>query len=170
MRYCFSFRFSGVGKDPLQYTVSVEDDFDDREIPPLLFIPFVENAEKHNFDTRLSYMHIGFKLKNGQLHFECKNSKPAKPAKRNSGGLGLTNIRRAICTKQSAFIQRKFFPGYVLLSGKFYHMTLKGRKTKHIQTDFHQIIARINLPVCFQFRFNRWHQIDFFHLIKLIRI
>lgn len=85
-----------VRRDYFEYTVSVEDNFEDIEIPPLLFIPFVENAVKHNLDTNMSYVHIGFKAANGQLRFECKNSKPTKPVKRQTGGLGLANIKRRL--------------------------------------------------------------------------
>lgn len=85
-----------VRRDHFEYILSVGDDFEDVQIPPLLFIPFVENAVKHNLDTNMSYVHIGFKVVNGQLHFECKNSKPIKPVKRKTGGLGLANIKRRL--------------------------------------------------------------------------
>lgn len=85
-----------VRRDHFEYTLSVGDDFEDIQIPPLLFIPFVENAVKHNLDTNMSYLHIRFKAENRQLHFECKNSKPTKPVKRQNGGLGLTNIKRRL--------------------------------------------------------------------------
>lgn len=85
-----------VRRDHFEYTVSVEEDLKDIEIAPLLFIPFVENAVKHNLDTNMSYVHIGFKAKNGQLYFECKNSRPTKPVKRAAGGLGLSNIKRRL--------------------------------------------------------------------------
>lgn len=85
-----------VRRDYFEYTIKVENDSGDIEIPPLLFIPFVENAVKHNLDTQLSYVYIEFKIKNGEVYFQCKNSKPIKPVIRNTGGLGLTNIKRRL--------------------------------------------------------------------------
>jgi sensor histidine kinase YesM len=67
-------------------------------VPPLLFIPFVENAVKHNNDsTALSYVHLFFEAINDSLHFVCVNSKPDKPPQQNGrGGLGLANIKRRL--------------------------------------------------------------------------
>lgn len=83
-------------RDYFEYTVSTEGNVEDTEVPPLLFIPFVENAVKHNFDTNRSYVHLRFGMENDRLHFECENSKPLKPAKRDAGGLGLANIKRRL--------------------------------------------------------------------------
>ena len=65
-------------------------------VPPLLFIPFVENAVKHNPDSdNLSYVHIYFTLHDHELSFRCENSKPSVPVKRE-GGIGLANVRRRL--------------------------------------------------------------------------
>ena len=37
--------------DKFEFTLSHEGDVDSIRLPPLLFIPFVENAVKHNFDS-----------------------------------------------------------------------------------------------------------------------
>jgi sensor histidine kinase YesM len=66
-------------------------------VPPLLFIPFVENAVKHSSDSENgSYVHVEFKVHDGHLSFVCRNSKPINPAKKNEGGLGLNNIKRRL--------------------------------------------------------------------------
>jgi LytS/YehU family sensor histidine kinase len=66
-------------------------------VPPLLFIPFVENAVKHSPDSENgSYVHVKFKVRDGQLSFVCRNSKPASPARKNEGGPGLNNIKRRL--------------------------------------------------------------------------
>ncbi|MBK5721815.1 histidine kinase [Dysgonomonas sp. Marseille-P4677] len=85
-----------VRRDHFEYTVAIEGNIGDVEIPPLLFIPFVENAVKHNMDTKSSYVHLKFRMENGCLSFECENSKPLKPVKRDAGGLGLANIKRRL--------------------------------------------------------------------------
>ena len=65
-------------------------------IPPLLFIPFVENAVKHNLDSdNLSYVHLYFSVHNKRLTFRCENSKPRVPVKRE-GGIGLANVKRRL--------------------------------------------------------------------------
>ena len=65
-------------------------------VPPLLFIPFVENAVKHNPDSdNLSYVHIYFTFHDHELSFRSENSKPSVPVKRE-GGIGLANVRRRL--------------------------------------------------------------------------
>ncbi|WP_231496758.1 sensor histidine kinase [Prevotella sp. 10(H)] len=84
-------------RDKFDFSIKQKEDMDNLEIPPLLFIPFVENAVKHNSDSEnTSYVHICFLVKDKQLIFECENSKPKKPSQRKVGGLGLANIRRRL--------------------------------------------------------------------------
>lgn len=84
-------------RDHFEYTITKEANLSHVEIPPLLFIPFVENAVKHNPDNNnLSYVHLYFEIKNNLLTFRCENSKPSKPVQQKVGGLGLANIRRRL--------------------------------------------------------------------------
>ncbi|WP_018336311.1 sensor histidine kinase [Butyricimonas synergistica] len=84
-------------RDHFEYVVSKEGDVNNTPIPPLLFIPFVENAVKHNTDSEnLSYIYLDFKVEHGYVKFTCENSKPVIPVKQESGGLGLANIRRRL--------------------------------------------------------------------------
>lgn len=67
------------------------------KIPPMLFIPFIENAVKHSSGNKnMSYVDISFKINNSQLLFFCVNSKPQSPPIKTEGGLGLANIRRRL--------------------------------------------------------------------------
>lgn len=85
-----------VRRDYFEYTIFQEGNIDNVCIPPLLFIPFVENAVKHNSDSdHLSYVHLYFSVHNKQLMFRCENSKPRIPVKRE-GGIGLANVRRRL--------------------------------------------------------------------------
>lgn len=85
-----------VRRDQFEYLVSKEGDINNVRVPPLLFIPFVENAVKHNPDSdNLSYVHIYFTLRGNDLSFRCENSKPTVPVKRE-GGIGLANVRRRL--------------------------------------------------------------------------
>lgn len=87
-----------IRRDNFDFIVSMEGDTTDITVPPLLFIPFVENAVKHNNDNeKLSYVHLYFKVKEAELLFICLNSKPAgQREKAADGGIGLANIRRRL--------------------------------------------------------------------------
>lgn len=85
-----------IRRDNFEYDITTEGNIETVGIPPLLFIPFVENAVKHNNDNGiLSYVRLRFKVDGGTLSFTCTNSKPS--VKRESdGGLGLANITRRL--------------------------------------------------------------------------
>lgn len=76
------------------YTINKEGDCD-IHIPPLLFIPFVENAVKHNPESD-SYVHLSFRIADGRLHFKCENPKPRLFHPKKIGGIGLVNVRRRL--------------------------------------------------------------------------
>lgn len=87
-----------IRRDSFDFIISKEGDLNGVQIPPLLFISFVENAVKHNNDSeKASYVNLEFNNKNEELIFKCVNSKPIlKAVKTNSGGLGLANIKRRL--------------------------------------------------------------------------
>ncbi len=86
-----------VRRDNFDFLISKEGDLSGLQIPPLLFISFVENAVKHNNDAaKTAYVHLFFNVKNNELSFKCINSKPAVKALSKSGGLGLMNIKRRL--------------------------------------------------------------------------
>lgn len=87
-----------IRRDHFDYSITEEGDIDAIQLPALLFIPFVENAVKHNFDSEHpSYVHLFFKFSNDCLTFRCENSKPAVATeKRQVGGIGLANICRRL--------------------------------------------------------------------------
>jgi LytS/YehU family sensor histidine kinase len=87
-----------IRRDHFEFTVTVIDNMDGVLVPPLLFIPFVENAVKHSADAvNVSYVHICFSLADHKLHFTCRNSKPLQPRKKSEySGIGLVNIKRRL--------------------------------------------------------------------------
>jgi len=87
-----------VRRDKFEFTISKEGNISHIEIPPLLFIPFVENAVKHNNDSEnVSYVHLYFKIIDNELLFTCINSKPKEAIlKSDVGGLGQANIKRRL--------------------------------------------------------------------------
>ncbi len=89
--------------DRLRFTAHNPDDGQDVQVPPLLFISFVENAFKHG----VSYQQDSFievsgkrykdKLGGDRLSWTCRNSKrPVATAVPNEGGVGMTNVRRRL--------------------------------------------------------------------------
>ena len=91
----------------LRYTDKVRIDLDlpsevqDRQIPPLILITFIENAFKHG----VSYQHESFvemkvSVEGDELHFTCRNSKagasPNPPEQGKTGGVGLANVRKRL--------------------------------------------------------------------------
>lgn len=86
-----------VRRDNFDFMISKEGDLNGVQIPPLLFISFVENAVKHNNDAlNSSFVNLFFKVKNDELFFKCINSKPIVKAVNKNGGLGLVNIKRRL--------------------------------------------------------------------------
>lgn len=87
-----------IRRDHFSFRILQEGQKEDIRIPPLLFIPFVENAVKHNTDgENESYVNLSFHMESKQIHFYCENSKvPRNTSKDTTGGLGLKNIQRRL--------------------------------------------------------------------------
>ncbi len=68
------------------------------EIPPLMFIPFIENAFKHGISYREeSFISIDLNIENNQVIFNCRNSIPQKADKSaKKGGIGISNIKKRL--------------------------------------------------------------------------
>lgn len=87
-----------IRRDKFKFDIQIDGTVEKIDIPPLIFIPFVENAVKHNADSdTISYVDIRFSARDGKLCFICENSKPDIPSEEvKVGGLGLKNIRRRL--------------------------------------------------------------------------
>ncbi|MCD7972176.1 MAG: histidine kinase [Candidatus Azobacteroides sp.] len=87
-----------IRRDNFDYSIQETGYCKYLELPPFLFIVFVENAVKHNADNEnRSYVYLTFRYMDNKLEFTCKNSKPTCfQQKNNIGGLGLGNIRRRL--------------------------------------------------------------------------
>lgn len=85
-----------IRKNDFTYEIHTDGTVDNLNLPPFLFIPFVENAIKHGASTvGHSYLTLNFRITDHQLHFTSENSKPL--VKTDSiGGLGLKNIKRRL--------------------------------------------------------------------------
>lgn len=66
-------------------------------VPPLLFIPIVENAFKFCPDQTGSMIEINFQLEGGQLIFKCANSVARiNVADQEDSGIGLQNLKKRL--------------------------------------------------------------------------
>jgi sensor histidine kinase YesM len=67
-------------------------------IPPLLFIPFIENAFKHGKKNPEKPISIYIEFNNGTLYFTCKNGirKLNETESNRSSGFGIANIKRRL--------------------------------------------------------------------------
>ena len=79
--------------------VNINSKLPDAKIPPLLFIPFIENAFKHGISYRQnSFISISLKAEMNKIVFECTNSIPEnkKEPTQTKGGLGIVNIEKRL--------------------------------------------------------------------------
>jgi len=74
-----------------------------KEIAPLMFIPFLENSFKHGLSHQIAqgYVNIQLDVKDNEVDFFIENSKPEKlPSPvvkgKKSGGIGLVNVQRRL--------------------------------------------------------------------------
>lgn len=90
-------------RDDFSFTLDIEnhcsnpDRLHSLELPPNLFISFVENAIKHSADADMpSSVSVRFKVSDDKLEFNCTNTKPEETPAKKTGGLGLANVKRRL--------------------------------------------------------------------------
>ncbi len=78
----------------------VEGDPEDIDVPPLLFIPFVENAFKHGLkqEEESAFIRILFRLGGEGIFFNSENdmARPDEQLPERKGGIGLDNVRKRL--------------------------------------------------------------------------
>jgi len=87
--------------DRVTLNISFPGNYSDRNIQPLLFIPFIENSFKHGVSYReKSFIDIEMKAEAGSIVFRCSNSlhegNSEKGQEQNAGGIGLDNVRKRL--------------------------------------------------------------------------
>lgn len=83
----------------LNYTevfFTTEIDEEHQSLPPLLFIPFIENAFKYSVDTKGASIDIDIKVQHNELHFTIQNTFDPHKKPQESGGLGLSNVQKRL--------------------------------------------------------------------------
>ena len=80
--------------------LSLEGEFSDTQVAPLLFIPFIENGFKHGLrgGDQNAYINISFQLVNHSLIFKTENNKAEKDEwlDQEHKGIGIMNTRRRL--------------------------------------------------------------------------
>lgn len=79
--------------------VSFPEKYEDINIPPLMFVPFIENAFKHGISYReKSFIDIGMTSEAGTIGFICSNSivKASHEVEPEHSGIGLENVTKRL--------------------------------------------------------------------------
>lgn len=85
--------------DRLDMSVSISGDWKNKQIAPLLLIPFVENAFKHGTSEQLeqAWMHLDLTVTDNTLKFKLINSREVEPhSEQFAGGIGLRNVQKRL--------------------------------------------------------------------------
>jgi two-component system LytT family sensor kinase len=85
--------------DKIRLTVTFPEKFEDKSIPPLLFVPFIENAFKHGISYRdKSFIDISMMTAKDSITFRCANSliKTREEAENGHSGIGLDNVSKRL--------------------------------------------------------------------------
>lgn len=65
-------------------------------LPPLLFIPIIENAFKYNVDKKDTEIRIDLSVNSNTVQLEVENAFDENRTKNDSGGLGLSNLKKRL--------------------------------------------------------------------------
>jgi two-component system LytT family sensor kinase len=86
-------------EDKIEIDFRVEGDIENVLVPPMLMIPFVENAFKHGIALSApSFVHIRLKAVDTQIRFQVQNSLHSRQNEKRDteSGLGLQNVKRRL--------------------------------------------------------------------------
>ena len=79
--------------DTVRVDLSLPENDDGAEIPPLILASFVENAFKHGISyDKPSFVHVSLSLEDGKIVFRCSNRRH-DTGKADQDGVGLANVR-----------------------------------------------------------------------------
>jgi LytS/YehU family sensor histidine kinase len=87
----YSFR-----NDRLNITQNFEGAFDEIEIPPLFFLPLVENAVKFSAETSEPFISLDLKVKLRNLTFTIKNNYLESGSRLSGTRIGIENLKRRL--------------------------------------------------------------------------
>ena len=82
--------------DKVDITLQLPETIESGEVPPLLFVTFVENAFKHGISyQQQSFIEIQGSINDSKFAFHCRNSKRVESGEK-TGGVGLRNVRQRL--------------------------------------------------------------------------
>ena len=105
-------------------------EFSDFSIPPLLFIPFIENAFKHGISFRdPSFINISMKIEKDQIIFTSENSitKNNQTEDLQHSGIGLENVQKRLSLLFSGMHDLKIEQDDTIFRVK---LSIQNKKTK----------------------------------------
>ena len=85
--------------EKIDLSVSLPENYNDINFPPLLFIPFIENAFKHGVSYRKkSFIRIEMTIDDNDIMFHCTNSvvKNGDEKEEKEPGIGLENVTKRL--------------------------------------------------------------------------
>jgi sensor histidine kinase YesM len=86
----------------LKLDMEIEGNTRDKKIPPMLLIPFIENAFKHGASKNIGEVSIFIRLHvlEDEIYFTISNTLPNESlhgkAEKESGGIGIENVRKRL--------------------------------------------------------------------------
>ena len=85
----------------LKINFHVEGESSDHKISPMMLLPFIENSFKHGVGKQRNnaWIKIDLIIRSNTIEFQVKNSKTSNLAdekNKNSGGIGLSNVRKRL--------------------------------------------------------------------------
>lgn len=85
-------------KNPDFLNFTINDDYKDRKIAPMLFLPFIENAFKHSVDSDCENgITIKFIINGNNITFICENIYDKSDSNRDSTrGIGLETVKQRL--------------------------------------------------------------------------
>jgi len=83
--------------DNVDSKVIINGNIDNLSVPPLLYLPFIENCFKHNLkNNEKIYIEINFYKKMNFLFFSVENNYDKNPNRIAKHGIGLKNVKRRL--------------------------------------------------------------------------
>ncbi len=83
--------------DRVQSEINIEGDIDEVDIPPLIFLPFVENCFKHGVKKEGDIkVNINFAVRGKFLYFSVENSLDGHKDSAPRRGIGIENVKRRL--------------------------------------------------------------------------
>ncbi|WP_225585250.1 sensor histidine kinase [Flavobacterium sp. MDT1-60] len=92
-KYIEYYRFRN---ERLKVTQNYEGDFKNIDIPPLFFLPLVENAVKFSGETQEPFIAVDLKVKCQHLSFTLKNNYLDSGSRLSGTGIGIENLKRRL--------------------------------------------------------------------------